>query len=427
MSEEEEDEEDAHERREGEGNAPREGEGRGGREHERASANTNAASAPDVPRRATIDRASAGVAPAAATGNPAAAALRADEGGARRRRYTWSWRRFVFLRRRFVFRARASVRGGGRSRGARRAARSGATVAGGVRRSVGATRRAPRTTQRFGEDGVKSRYYRDDDDASLGDLVAAARHGGGEDYDANLAENIAKSSRYKGATTTRARDDAVDDEYDNDEGSGDVRASREAAEGRSSSARRSDRWMHFGDRSGVFAGARTVWTRPSARNTCTWRTGTSRTSHRRTRVDSSRGTASSRRWRTSRAPEPRTRTGEEIRNFKKCLVRMFAAKGMECCFFETATRVGSGVLGAAGARMRRRRSWSACRCPRGGGARARCTSRRQSTSPSRSGPRTTPRSASPPRPPKGLRGAVRPTFPLSRRVRHAGRWRACTS
>ena len=43
-----------------------------------ASAHTNDASAPDVPRRATIDRASAGVAPAAATGNAsAAAALRA--------------------------------------------------------------------------------------------------------------------------------------------------------------------------------------------------------------------------------------------------------------------------------------------------------------------------------------------------------------
>ena len=39
---------------------------------------------------------------------------------------------------------------------------------------------------------------------------------------------------------------------------------------------------------------------------------------------------------------------EEMRNFKKCLVRMFASQGKGCVFYETVTRLGgSGVVGAA--------------------------------------------------------------------------------
>ena len=154
-----------------------------------ASAHTNDASAPDVPRRATIDRASAGVAPAAATGNAsAAAALRARLMGGSAAAGTPGpgAGSSSYAAGSSSAHALPSVAADGRA--APGAFGRATTVAGGVAASVGATRRAPRTTQRFGEDGVKSRYYRDDDDASLGDLVAAAKHGGGEDYDANLAD-----------------------------------------------------------------------------------------------------------------------------------------------------------------------------------------------------------------------------------------------
>jgi len=35
---------------------------------------------------------------------------------------------------------------------------------------------------------------------------------------------------------------------------------------------------------------------------------------------------------------------EEIRNFKKCLVKMFAAQGKECCFIETAVKFGDEIF-----------------------------------------------------------------------------------
>ena len=40
---------------------------------------------------------------------------------------------------------------------------------------------------------------------------------------------------------------------------------------------------------------------------------------------------------------------EEMRNFKKCLVKMFASQGKECCFIETVVKLGGG--GAVGAAM----------------------------------------------------------------------------
>jgi hypothetical protein len=83
------------------------------------------------------------------------------------------------------------------------------TIAGGVAAAEGAVRKAPKTTQRYEADdkgryapgGAKARYYADDDKASLRDLVAAEKHGGGEDYDRNLANNIKRMPKYKGTAT----------------------------------------------------------------------------------------------------------------------------------------------------------------------------------------------------------------------------------
>ena len=95
------------------------------------------------------------------------------------------------------------------------------TLPGGAASAEGAISRAPRTTQRFDpETKEKVRYYRDDDGATLRDLVAAEKHGGGafDDYEKNFFENVAGDKRYKGSKTERERDEAVDDEYDNDLG-----------------------------------------------------------------------------------------------------------------------------------------------------------------------------------------------------------------
>lgn len=57
------------------------------------------------------------------------------------------------------------------------------------------------------------RHFRDDDQADLEALVAAARHGDAlHDLDAALAGNIAKKARYRGTELH------VDDEYDVDGG-----------------------------------------------------------------------------------------------------------------------------------------------------------------------------------------------------------------
>ena len=357
----------------------------------------------EVPRRATIDRASAGVAPAAPTGNAsAAAALRARLMGG-----SGSGPGAAGSSSRVL----PSVAADGRA--APGAFGRATTVAGGVAAAVGATRRAPRTTQRFGEDGVKSRYYRDDDDASLRDLVAAAKHGGGEDYDANLAENIAKSSRYKGATTTRARDDAVDDEYDNDEGlemyeRRDARQSlakqqakakqRQVAEFRRQERRlrrcaycldSPERPKHLH----VAYGNLAYLSLPHAGRLVPGHCVIAPVNH----VPSSRA-ADEDAW-------------EEIRNFKKCLVRMFAAKGMECCFVETATRVGSGVLGAAGGADAPHAVVECVPLPEGAAARAPMYFKKAIDESESEWSTHDAKKCISTAPPKGLRGAVPPNFP----------------
>lgn len=50
--------------------------------------------------------------------------------------------------------------------------------------------------QRF-EEGSKQRYFADDDQRSLEELVKEQRHGGGRDMDANLAHNIARKARFR--------------------------------------------------------------------------------------------------------------------------------------------------------------------------------------------------------------------------------------
>ena len=58
------------------------------------------------------------------------------------------------------------------------------------------TRRLKRV-QRYGEGGVRERWFADDEAADLPTLVKRQRHAGAEDMDSHLAANIARKSNFK--------------------------------------------------------------------------------------------------------------------------------------------------------------------------------------------------------------------------------------
>ena len=230
------------------------------------------------------------------------------------------------------------------------------TLAGGVHAAEGAVRKPSKTTQRYdtseaGGDGRKARYYADDDAKSLADLVAAERHGAGESYDENLARNITrKGARYKALGTERERDNAVDDEYDNDAGL-EMYESRDSKKSDAERQRRAkeravreyqisqkrlskcqycleapDRPKHLH----VAYGNLAYLMLPMSGRLVPGHCVIAPIGH----VPSSRACDED--------------VFEEMRNFKKCLVRMFASQGKGCVFYETVTRLGgSGVVGAA--------------------------------------------------------------------------------
>ena len=117
---------------------------------------------------------------------------------------------------------------------------------------------------------------------------------------------------------------------------------------------------------------------------------------------------------------------EEIRNFKKCLARMFAAKGMECCFFETATRVGSGVLGAAGGADAPHAVVECVPLPEGAAARAPMYFKKAIDESESEWSTHDAKKCISTAPPKGLRGAVPPNFPYFH-VEFGMRGGTCTS
>lgn len=97
---------------------------------------------------------------------------------------------------------------------------------------------------RYGADGAKERYFRDDDTKTLDDLVKEQRYEGVQDMDRNLAQNITRKAKYKVAgrldsvwlslefllswnrfgcwpeagLATQGKELDVDDEYDHDGG-----------------------------------------------------------------------------------------------------------------------------------------------------------------------------------------------------------------
>ena len=226
------------------------------------------------------------------------------------------------------------------------------TLRGGVAAAEGAVRRAPKTTQRFDpETKEKVRYYRDDDDATLHDLVAAEKHGGGalDNYNANFFSNVAGDRRYKGAKTERERDEAVDDEYDNDLGlemyekrdkkQSHAKQQEKARQRRIAEYERSRQKLascalcldnpqkplkHLH----VAYGNHAYLMLPASGRLVPGHCVIAPIAH----------------CRSSRACDEQT--WEEMRNFKKCLTKMFATQGKEACFLETC--VGNGGGGSGG-------------------------------------------------------------------------------
>ena len=231
------------------------------------------------------------------------------------------------------------------------------TLGGGVRSAEGAVRRPPRTTQRYDKDGEggageRARYFRDDDDASLRDLVAAHKHGAVEDYDRNLAANIARAGRrYKGAGTEREREMEVDDEYEHDVGleKGERRDARlsDAERQRRAKARAVEEYRRSQVAHSKCQYCLDSPARPKHLHVAYGNLAYLMLPPAGRLVPGHCVIAPIAHCASTRAVDEDA--WEEIRNFKKCLVKMFAAQGKECCFVETVVKLrgGGGVVGAA--------------------------------------------------------------------------------
>lgn len=211
------------------------------------------------------------------------------------------------------------------------------TIKGGVGVAEGQIRRAPKVTQKF-DAGERSRYYADDNDKSLQDLVREQKYAGTDDYDRNLAENISRRKRYRGKELD------VDDEYDHDGGLEMYENREKKMSGAKQQTRAKEKavrdfkrvqsvqhkcvyCMDAPDKPKhlhVAYGNMAYLMLPPQGRLVTGHCIIAPISH----IQSSRQVDED--------------VWEEMRNFKKCLVRMFASEGKECCFIETAMKFGHG-------------------------------------------------------------------------------------
>jgi len=211
------------------------------------------------------------------------------------------------------------------------------TVKGGVNAAHGDVRKAPKTTQRF-DNGERSRYYADDNDKSLQDLVAEQKYSGTEDYDRNLADNIARHKRYRGKELD------VDDEYDHDGGLEMYENREKKMSGAKQQARAKEKAVRDFKRM------------QAQQNKCSYcMDAPDKPKHLHVAYGNSAYLMLPPTGRLVPghciiAPIAHTQSSrqvdedvwEEMRNFKKCLVRMFAQQGKDCCFIETVMKFGHG-------------------------------------------------------------------------------------
>ncbi len=209
------------------------------------------------------------------------------------------------------------------------------TIKGGVHVAEGSVRKAPKTTQRFDE-GERTRYFADDDKKTLRDLVAEQKYGGVEDYDRNLADNIARHKKYRGKELD------VDDEYDHDGG-------LEMYENREKKMSGAKQQLKAKEKA-----VRDYKRMQTSQNKCIYCIDApDKPKHLHVAYGNLAYLMLPAQGRLLPghciiAPIAHAQSSrqvdedvwEEMRNFKKCLVRMFSQEGKECCFIETAMNLG---------------------------------------------------------------------------------------
>ncbi|DBA83040.1 TPA: hypothetical protein ACH3X1_006813 [Trebouxia sp. C0004] len=196
--------------------------------------------------------------------------------------------------------------------------------------------RKPKRVQRF-DAGERQRYFADDDKQHLGDLVAQQRYEGAVDIDANLADNIVRKGK-----RFREKELDVDEEYDLDGGL-DMYESRKIKGTKEQQVKR--------DRAAQIADHRRISNAVDRCPLCI--ASTSRPRHLTISLGQTAYLALPARGRLGEGHSiivptehvASTRQVDEhiwteLRNFKKCLLQMHMAQGMDVVFMETAMRLG---------------------------------------------------------------------------------------
>lgn len=194
------------------------------------------------------------------------------------------------------------------------------------------------------EDGKKSRYFADDDAIDLDTMVRRSKHGGDDHMDVIIARNIAKRSHFKG------KEFNVDDEYEFDAGLEFLESSKASKKSR----QRGDEKEELA-RKEKAKQVRDYKRMTRALDHCKLcLQSQSRKKHLMISIGTCAYLALPDKGRmvpghccivpTEHIPSARISdesTWEEMRNFKKCVLQMFADKGKECIFFETVLDLNS--------------------------------------------------------------------------------------
>ncbi|KAK9802677.1 hypothetical protein WJX73_004828 [Symbiochloris irregularis] len=197
--------------------------------------------------------------------------------------------------------------------------------------------RKPHRLQRYGQEGQRERWFADDDAASsLTDVVLKQRHEGAEDIDANLADNIARSKRFRGTELD------ADAEYDVDGGL-DMYESRMKKGHQAKAAKR--------ERSAQVADAKRMTSALDRCQLCF--SSAARRKHLTLAIGQSAYLALPSRGslaeghclivpseHVASARQVDEAVWAELRNFKKALLQMAMSQGREIVFMETAKDVG---------------------------------------------------------------------------------------
>jgi hypothetical protein len=209
-----------------------------------------------------------------------------------------------------------------------------------------ASTRPIKKVERYDQDGQRKRYFADDDTIDLDTLVKRTKYGTTEDIDVVMARNIAKSSTFK---TTDLDADA---EYDWDAGldlaDGRHRASKDARRQGSATEeivkkekqrqiREYNKFQSALDRCAL------CFTSKLRQKHLTLAIGTVAylaLPSRGRLVPGHCQIVPAEHIASTRSTDESTWT--EIRNFKKCVLQMFTAQGMDVIFIETALGIGGG-------------------------------------------------------------------------------------